>query len=181
MDPFWVSFWQSGMSLSFASETPSNYKPDIWVRALNAGMHIQTWGKLVCSAIAVLVYLNTLAADFAFDDGFAVVSAQRQWIEDARHAKNTSADFCLCCVAHKYLNNGLAHVALPQISNKDLTDDSVSLRSILVHDFWWVFLVSHGAEGVCTVGVWFQQSLSVHATSSPRKGENTLPACSRLS
>ena len=37
-------------------------------------MQLETAGALVCAVIAALVYLNTLPANFAFDDSFAVVS-----------------------------------------------------------------------------------------------------------
>ncbi|GFR39823.1 hypothetical protein Agub_g316, partial [Astrephomene gubernaculifera] len=36
-------------------------------------MKAETVGALICATVAALVYLNTLPANFAFDDNFAVV------------------------------------------------------------------------------------------------------------
>lgn len=37
-------------------------------------MSPQSWGVLLTALAAVAVYVNTIPADFAFDDNFAVVS-----------------------------------------------------------------------------------------------------------
>ncbi len=65
---------------------------------------------------AVLIYLNTLPAGFAFDDNFAVVgvaSILAWWL----------------CAAEPL------HGA-PQIYNGDVTNNGNPLYGLFVHDFW---------------------------------------------
>lgn len=152
-------------------------------RRRGGGLPLAAW---LAGAAAVAVYLNTLPAQFTFDDSFAVVGggvavAGRCCLHCLGH--HTSPARCTCCVPSPASTPPRLPTPTPvlptppcQLYNGDVTDRSKPLRALLRNDFWCAAAAAPHRPGlslqwVCqhTVHSTRRTSLTARAPHSPRR------------